>query len=234
MSIARRITAVIALVVFAHLILRAVFPAPPLGMGRFETAMLALLVPLTGAAIGVWAIRPWGRWLALGGALAVLPWATALAATPFMDRGAPLAALVASVALLLSLGDRGTARRYEGCGRIPLVSWTIVTNIASILVLYLFASAYDYTIGWHFAATVALLAGLLIGVSRLAAGKTVGIIAVAACALLLIPAIGLFVAREATHPGEVFLLAAVFMPGIVTAGGCVAVFGGPMLRFMRD
>ena len=234
MSRIRRIAAIIALAVYGHLILQAAVPGPPLGPGRFETAMLLMLVPLAGAAAGVWTVRAWGRWLALGGAVAVLPWAAVLTATPYLDNGPAITALAASLVLLLALGDRGTARRYEGCGRIPLVSWTIVTNIASILVLYLFASAYDYSMGWHFAATLALLAGLLLGVTRLAAGKTVGILAVAICCLLLIPATGLFVAREAVHAGEVFLLAAAFLPGILTAAACVAVYGGPIWRFLRD
>jgi hypothetical protein len=220
--------------VFAGLIVRAVAPGSPLTQGRFETAMWLLLVPLGFTTLAVARDRAWGRWLALGAAVAVLPWAAVLTATPAMDSGPPAAALFACLVLLISLTGRSTAEHFEGPDRIPLISWTIICNVASILVLYLFVAAYDYGVGWHAGITGTLLLVLLLGILRLAAGKTVGIIVVALSCVLLLPAGSYFVASEAAHAGEAFLLAAVFLPGILTAAACIAMFGRPIWQMLRD
>lgn len=234
MLVARKLVAIVALAVFALLLVNAVTPGSPLTHGRFEIAMWLLLVPLTLTAVGVFRERAWGRWMALGAAVAVLPWAAVLTATPYLSAAGPGAALIASAVLLLTLNGRRMAERFEGSDRIPLVSWTIICNIASVLVLYLFVAAYDYGVGWHAGVTGALLLGLLGGVLRLAAGKTIGILAVAACCVALVPAVGHFAATEAVHAGEMFLLAAVFLPGLLTGAACVLKFGGPILRLLRE
>jgi hypothetical protein len=231
---ARKVASVAALLVFAGLIVRAVNPGSPLTQGRFETSMWFLMVPLGLTALGVFRERAWGRWLALGAAVAVLPWAAVLTATPFMARAAPVAALVACLVLLVSLTGPTVAERFEGPDRIPLISWTIICNVASVLVLYLFVGAYDYPVGWHAGVTGALLLALILGTLRLAAGKTLGLLVVGLCAALLVPTGSYFVAREAVHAGEAFLLVAVFLPGILTAAACIARFGRPIWQVLRD
>ena len=89
-----------------------------------------------------------------------------------LPRGAPLRqqtiALLASLALLVSLSGRAMFERYEGNAatdwsgpRMGLVRWTIILNMASALGLFLFVVVYRYAIGWHVAIPAVLLAGLL-------------------------------------------------------------------------
>lgn len=227
---ARKTAAVAGLLAIGALIVTqtSIAPREPT---RFAAAMWLLLVPLAATICGVWLEAAWGRWLALAGAVAVLPWALVLTVAPL---GFPIlpqgVALAAALLILVSLTGRTMAGRY---GRMTLVSWTIVCNIASLLVLYLFVGAYEYRVGWHLGITAALLAGLLLGVLLLARDKTAGIVLVALCCILLLPAGGYFISREATYTGEGVLLALGLLPGMVTGWACLLAFGRPMWRFLR-
>jgi len=228
----RATAAIAALLVFGAIIVTTM-PSRSVGSNGFVGAMWLLLGPLAFATLEVVRGRPWGRWLALGAAVAVLPWAIVLTSTPFIPSVLPIAALAASLTLLGALTGRTAADRYEGQDRTPLISWTIICNIASILVLYLFIGAYDYAVDWHVGVTGGLLVGLLWGVTRLAGGKTIGILVVGLCCALLIPAGAYFVAREAAYVGEALLLGSVFLPGVLTAAGCLFMFGGSIWQILR-
>ena len=217
-------------------------PSGPGGDDRLLAAMWLLLGPLAVTMAGLWQQAFWSRWLALAAGLAVLPWAVALAAAP--PFGSPvlprLLLLSASVALMFALTGRSMFRQYEGRTlgtlwsgpRMALVRWTIICNVASILALYLFVTAYDYHIAWHFALLASLMVGLLIGVLLLAQGRTVGILLVAACSFCFLPVGSHFVLQEASYPAEVLLFGAIFLPGIATACASLAAFGRPIWRFL--
>jgi hypothetical protein len=194
-----------------------------------------LLVPLGLTIIGLALERMWGRWLAIAGAVAVLPWAAFLTfgmpAGTILRRQAALA-LAASLALILSLSGRAMVGRYEGRGagdwtvpRMGLVRWTIILNLASVLHLFLFLVAYRYTIAWHAVIPAGLLAGLLSGVLLLARQKTVGLLLVALSCVLFVPAGTYFVWREARHAGELYLFATLFLPGVLAGWACLFAFG---------
>jgi hypothetical protein len=121
--------------------------------------------------------------------------------------------------------------RYEGRAatdwtgpRMGLVRWTIILNLASALELFLFVVAYRYTIGWHAAIPAGLLAGLLAGVLLLARQKTAGLLLVTLSCILFVPAGTFFVWREARHGGEVYLFAALFLPGVLAGWACLVAF----------
>jgi hypothetical protein len=177
--------------------------------------------------IGLALEKFWARWLALAGAVAVLPWAIVL--TFGLPGGAPLMqqiiALVASLVLLMSLPGRAMFERYEGKAkmdwsgpRMGLVRWTIILNIASALGLSLFVALYRYTIEWHVAIPAVLLLGLVVGVLLLGFQKTIGLLLVAVSCVLFVPAGTYFVWKEASYTGEVYLFAASFLPACSRSG----------------
>lgn len=194
-----------------------------------------LLVPLGFTIIGLGLEKTWARWLALAGAIAVLPWAAFL--TFGMPAGTLLRqqatfALAASVALLLSLSGRTMVGHYEGgsavnwtAPRMGLVRWTIILNLASVLQLFLFLVAYRYTLPWHAVIPAGLLAGLLAGVLLLARQRTAGLLLVALSCVLFVPAGTYFVWIEARHAGEIYLFAALFLPGVLAGWACLSAFG---------
>ena len=236
----RKAAAVVCMLVLGLLLVLSV-PFSSADMGRFEIAMLLLSVPILATSVGLSLGRTWARWLALGAGLAILPWASVLVATPHLDRGPPAVLLGVSIGLLALLGGRTMAAAFSGpagretrrCGRETLLGWTIISNIASMLVLYLFVAAYDFDAPWQAALTGALLVGLLAGVVGLAREKTVGILAIGAFCALLVPALASFIASEASYTGEAVLLAAAFLPGVGSALVCFAVFARPMWRVFR-
>jgi hypothetical protein len=220
---------------------------------RFVLVAYLLLVPLGLSMIGLVMERLWSRWLALAGAVAVLPWAFVL--TFGMPRGVPLIqqsiALVASVLLLLSLSGRAMFERYEGQGkkgqgkmgqgkmdwsgpRMRLVRWTIILNIASAIGLLLFVAVYRYSVEWHVAIPAVLLMGIVVGVLLLAQQKTFGLLLVALSCVLFVPAGTFFVWKEASYSGEVYLFAAVFLPGVVAGWACLFSFGKPIWQALRS
>jgi hypothetical protein len=238
---ARQTIAILALLSLGGLILT--LERGPYGVDpRLVVATRLLLIPLGLTIVGVALEKLWGRWLALAGAIAVLPWALVL--TFGLPRGAPLTqqtiALVASLALLVSLSGRAMFERYEGRAatdwngpRMGLVRWTIILNMASALGLFLFVVVYRYAIGWHVGIPAALLAGLVAGVLLLARQKTVGLLLVALSCILFVPAGTFFVWKEASHTGEVYLFAAAFLPGIIAGWACLFAFGRPIWRVLR-
>ncbi|MDH3732814.1 MAG: hypothetical protein OEU54_04735 [Gemmatimonadota bacterium] len=236
----RKVAAVLALLSLGGLIVTTVETGLS-GPDRFASAMRLLLVPIVLTAIGLIREVAWARWVALGAAVAVLPWSGVLVATPQIAVGAPEVALTASITLLVALSGRSMAERFEGATarsdlsprRVALLGWTVACNVASILVLYLFVSAYDYRVGWHVAVTGGLMLGLIVSVVALTRGKTAGILGVAVSCLLLVPVGAAFIAEEAAHTGEAMLLVGAFLPGIITAAACVSVFGGPMWKILR-
>lgn len=201
-----------------------------------------LSVPLLITMIGIACDAFWSRWLALAGAIAVLPWALVL--TFGVPAGAPLVqqsvALIAALMLLASLTGRAMFERYEGKGslnwrgpRLSLVRWTIILNAASVLGLSLFVALYRYAIEWHATIPGILLLSLVTGVVLLARQKTAGLVAVALSCALFVPAGAYFVWREARTTGEVYVFAAAFVPGIIAGWACLVVFGRPIWRVLR-
>ena len=189
---ARQTIAILALLSLGGLIVtleRGSYGVDP----RLVFATRLLLVPLGLTVIGLVMEKVWSRWLALAGAIAVLPWAVVL--TFGMPRGAPLVqqtiALVASLLLLVSLSGRAMFERYEGNAAtdwsgpdMGLVRWTIILNMASALGLLLFVVVYRYAIEWHVAIPAVLLAGLALGVLLLARQMTAGLLLVAVSCIL--------------------------------------------------
>jgi len=206
-------------------------------------ATKVLLFPLGIAIVGLALERHWGRWLGLAAAVAVLPWATFL--TFGLPAGVPLMqqaiALVASGSLLVALTGRAMFGRYEGRAatdwsgpRMGLVRWTLILNLASAVGLFVFVSVYRYRIDWHVAVPAVLLAGLVAGVLLLAKQKTVGLLLVALCCVLFIPAGAFFVWMESSWAGGARVFAASFLPGVLAGWACLIAFGKPVWRTLRS
>ena len=242
MILIRKTLAIAALVMLGMLIVAASPDGP--GSVRVDRTLWLFLVPILGTICGLVLNLPWSRWLGLAAGIAVLPWAAALALGP--SYGSPLfpraALLASSLALLASLTGKQMFGRYEGRARsadwsgarMTLARWTIICNVASVLALFLFVTAYDYGIRWHFMALLTLLGGLAIGVLLLATGRTAGLMLVALCSLCFAP-IGIhFVLQEAVFYGEAILFAAIFLPGILTALASAFTFGRPIWRYVAS
>ncbi len=235
-----------AIAVLALLGLGALAVAPQQGASPLDPGLVVatrwLLVPLVPTIVGLVWEKPWSRWLALAGAVAVLPWAAFLTfgmpwGTSLMRQAA--LALGASLAVLLSLSGRTMFGRYEGRSatdwtgpRMGLVRWTIILNLASALELFVFVVAYRYAIDWHAAITAGLLAGQLVGVLLLARQKTAGLLLVAISCILFVPAGTYFVWAEARHTGEIYLFAALFLPGVLAGWACLFAFGRDVWRVL--
>jgi hypothetical protein len=242
MILIRKTIALLSLAAFGGLILtleRGYYGVNP----RFVLVAYALLLPLGLTMLGLALGKVWGRWLALAGAVAVLPWAAVL--TFGLPAGVPLTqqiiALVASLLLLLSMPGQVMFEHFEGRTerdwsgpRMALVRWTIILNIASAIGLLLFVAVYRYAIEWHVAIPAVLLLGLVAGVSLLARQMTVGLLLVAFACVLFVPAGTYFVWKEASYTGEVYLFAAVFLPGVVAGWACLFVFGRPIWRALSS
>jgi hypothetical protein len=234
--------AVAALVTLGGLIIASRPSGQPVNNDRFVVAMWVLLAPLLITVVGLIRGSYWSRWVALAGGIAVLPWAAvlALAGGPGVPVARPSIALGASVLLILSLVGRGMFDRFEGRARgadwggrrMTLVRWTIICNLASILGLYLFVAVYEARIAWHFLIPAFLLFGLVLGVLALAHGRTAGLLAVALCCVLFVPAGGYFVWQEARYAGEAILFIVVFLPGVLTGWASLFAFGGPIRRYL--
>ncbi len=215
----------------------------PMGNDRFIAAMWVLLAPLLATIVGLIRGVYWSRWLAIAAGLAVLPWAAAFALTP--GPGIPMVratiALTASLLLITALLGRSMFDRFEGRARgtdwsgrrMTLVRWTIICNLASILALYLFVSVYQARVAWHFLIPATLLAGLVFGVLALAHGRTAGLLGVALCCILFVPAGGYFVSQEARYGGEAILFVLIFAPGVLTGWASLFAFGGPIRDYLR-
>ncbi len=202
-----------------------------------------LLVPLGVTVVGLALDRPWARWLALAGAVAVLPWA--LFFTFGLPPGVPLAqqivALIASGLLLASLTGGAMFERFEGRvatdwsgARMGLVRWTLILNLASAIGLFVFLSVYRHHVGWHVILPSLLLLSLVVGLLLLARQRTSGLLLVALACVLFVPAAAFFALRETTWEGGVRIFAASFLPGIIAGWACLVVFAGPVWRAMRS
>lgn len=239
----RKTLAVAALIVFAALIVTSNPRDPHGGYARLSVAMWLLLVPLAVTILGIIRQAYWGRWLALAAGVAVLPWASAVLIGPRygMPVERPMLALGAALLLLSSLLGRSMFERYEArarsadwsAKRMALVRWTIVFNIASVLALYVFVAAYDYRIDWHLAIPASLLIGLLIGVVLLAHQRTIGLLLVALCCVLFVPAGSYFVWQEASYAAEAILFAAIFLPGVLCGWATLLAFSKAIWRYLR-
>ena len=238
----RTAIAVAALATLGGLIVASRPTGQPVSNDRFVVAMWLLLVPLLITIAGLIRGAYWSRWLALAAGLAVLPWgaALALAGGPGVPVVRASVALGASLLVILSLVGRRMFDRFEGRAkgtewdgrRMTLVRWTIICNIASILALYLFVAVFDARIAWHSMIPALLLLGLVFGVPALARGRTAGLLAVALCCTLFVPAGGYFVWQEARYAGEAILFIIVFLPGVLTGWASLYVFGGPIRRYL--
>lgn len=236
----RETAAVIGLVVFATLILTV---APISEAGTTDRAALAMwgLLPALGLTLaGVIRQAAWARWLALGGAIAVLPWALVLTIAPLgLPVGRQVIALAASLAIFTGLARPtglapGATGAPDRASRLrELVGWTIAANVASLLVLYLFAVALEYRTGWHLAVMCGLVTLLLFGIVALGRGRTAGVLAIALFSVGLLATGGAFLVPRAGHAGEVLLLGAVFLPGLVMGGTLLCALARPMGRVLR-
>lgn len=241
---ARKMLAVLALLALAGLAVTAPYKDPIGGYRREVVAMWVALTPLAAAIVAIILNRPWGRWLALAVAVAVLPWAAALTfgQTYGAPRARPAIALGAASMLLLGLTGRTVYRGFEGAvagidwsgRRMTLVRWTIILNLASVLGLFLFAVFYRPRVAWHAAIPGSLLIGLLAGVSLLARQRTAGLLLVALFCVLFVPAGGYFVAHEARYVGEAMLFGALFAPGVLAGVVTLFAFGRPLVRALRS
>lgn len=241
MVLIRKVAAILALAALGGLIVtleRGSYGVNP----RLVVVTRVLLLPLVLTMIGLALEKTWSRWLALAGAVAVLPWAIVL--TFGLPSGAPLMqqtiALVASLLLLVSLPGRAMFERYEGKAkmdwsgpRMGLVRWTIILNMASVLGLFLFIALYHNTIEWHIAVPVVLLFGLVVGVLLLAFQKTIGLLLVGVACVLVVPAAMYFVWKETSYTSLVYIFAAAFLPGVIAGWACLFSFGRPIWNALR-
>lgn len=240
---ARIAVAVVALATLGGLIVASRPGGQPGGNDRLVLAMWILLVPLLTTIAGLIRGWHWSRWMALAGGIAVLPWAAvlALAGGPGVPVVRSKVALVAAVVLVVSLLGRTAFDRFEGQAprvdwsdrRMTLVRWTIICNLASTLALYLFATVYEARVAWHSYIPALLLLGLIFGVLALAHGRTAGLLSVAGCCVLFIPAGGYFVWQEARYPGEAILFILVFLPGVLTGWASLFAFARPIRSYLR-
>ncbi|MCG8469594.1 MAG: hypothetical protein MJB57_15545 [Gemmatimonadetes bacterium] len=237
----RKAGAALGLLALAGLIVTVDLKTPSGRWDSFGVSTWLLLLPLGFALCGALRERAWGRWLGLGAALAVLPWALILTIVPLGLPVLPSAiALAAAVLIMVSLLPRGSSpgAPWERSAGDPkeraLVGATIVCGIAALPILFLFVGQ---GVGRPHASGV-LPAGLLIilavGVTLLARGKTLGVLVMAIGALALVPAGVAFFTGRSVHPGEAMLLAPTFLPAIALGLGCALVFARPMWRFLRD
>ncbi|UCF18958.1 MAG: hypothetical protein JSU87_13650 [Gemmatimonadota bacterium] len=239
----RKAVALAALITFGALIVTS-NPAPHPQGGVLSRATWPLLLPLAATIVGLLREAPWSRWLALAAAIAVLPWAVALALTPdyLVPIARPATALAAALALLASLPGKAMFERYEGRSRgldwsgrrMTLVRWTVICNSASVLALYLFVAAFDFQIEWYALILAVTLCGLILGVLLLAYQRTVGLLVVALCCLCFPPAGLYFVWQEAIDVGEAILFLVIFAPGLLTGWASLLVFARPMWRYLRS
>jgi len=240
----RKTLAVLALLALAGLAVTAPYRNPIGEYRREVVAMWVALAPLAAAIVAIILNRPWGRWLALAVAVAVLPWAAVLTFgnTYGAPRTRPTIALGAASALLLGLTGRTVYRGFEGAAkgidwsgrRMTLVRWTIILNLASVLGLFLFAVFYTPRVAWHAAIPGSLLIGLLAGILLLARQRTAGLLLVALCCVLFVPAGGYFVANEARYAGEAMLFGALFAPGVFAGMATLFAFAKPLLRALHS
>lgn len=239
----RKTLAVAALIVLGALIVTTDPRTPYGGYGRLAVAMWGLLVPLVVTIAGVIREAYWGRWLALAAGVAVLPWAIAVLAGPSYGMPVLPAALAAgaALALLISLTGRRMFERYEArartadwsARRMTLVRWTIIFNIASVLALYAFVTAYEYRIDWHLVIPASSLLGLLVGVALLAHQRTFGLLLIAFCCVCFVPAGAYFVWQEASYAGEAILFMVIFLPGVVSGWATLLAFSRAIWRYLR-
>jgi hypothetical protein len=239
----RKALAVAALITFAALSVTADPKGPHGGYEKLVVALWLLLVPLVITIAGIIREAYWARWLGLAAGVAVLPWAVAVLLGPRygFPVGRPTLALGAALLLLSTLLGRSMFERYEARARatawstrrMTLVRWTIVFNIASVLALYLFVAVYEYRIDWHLVIPASLLIGLLSGVVLLAHQRTIGLLLVALCCVLFVPAGGYFVWQEASYTGEAILFAVVFLPGVLSGWATLLAFSGAIWRYLR-
>jgi len=212
---ARTLLALIALALLGGIVVSYQPSGLPIGREASTLAVKTLLVPLALAAVGLLRRTGWGRVIGLSVALAVLPWAIVLTLTPSL--GVPVTrqavALAGSALLLFALARRD---EVEAIGAAPRsrhqawIRWCLVLNFAAILHLYVFVIAYRFGASWQLMILGSLLAALLLGVGFLARQKTIGLLMLAASALLLIPGAALFVSAEARSPEEAVL----FFPAV--------------------
>ncbi len=235
----RIVLAALALLAFAALILTSP-PALEAESRRLSVALRLLLVPLALTSLGLARGWTWSRWLGLATGVAVLPWTVALLATPGpgLDRARVWIAAAAALALIGSLAGERMFRHFEGSAglewagrRLSLVRWAIVCNLAAVLNLYVFATAYRPSAAWHSAIPGSLAIGLVLGVWLLARRRTLGLFVLGAGCLLLPPAAWYFVTREASTAAEAWLFAVLLGPGLITALATLASFAAPMWRY---
>ncbi len=239
----RKAVAIVALLALGALVLAAPPRDPGGSYRRAVVAMWPLLLPLGLTAVGLALDRYWARWLGIAAGVAVLPWALAFTLGPTygQPRTRQSIALAAAVALIVALVGSRMFDRYEGRTtglrwrgpRMALVRWTVICNVASALVLYLFVAAYDFRIEWHFGLLGALLLGTVVGVLLLARQRTLGLILLGGCCMVLVPAGAWFVSREATYAGEAVLFGLAFAPAVITGWASLFVFGPPIWRSLR-
>jgi hypothetical protein len=236
------LVALVALGVLALLLTPRSTGGPP-GSERLGVAIVFILLPLGWAIVGLLMRRTAGRWLGLAVGIAVLPWAVAFVLGP--SYGKPTwpqwVALAASGTLLVVLTGRTMFQAHEGRqevdwsgARMGLLRWTLVFNTASAFSLFLFVMAYDADFGSFVAVGAWLLLGLVLGVWLLAHQKTVGLLVLASCCVAFLPLGTLFLSREPHSTPEVWLLVAVFLPGVLTGWASLIAFGRPLLRFLRS
>jgi hypothetical protein len=241
---ARKFVAVLALLALAGLAVTAPSRGPVGAYREENLAMWAGLAPLAVAIVAVLLSRPWGRWLALATAVAVLPWAGALTfgetygaptTRPAIARGSAARVLLSLTGRTAYRGFEGSARNIDWSGRrMTLVRWTLILNLASGFGLFLFAVFYQPRVAWHALIPGTLFIGTLAGVLLLARQRTAGLLMVALCCLLLVPAGGYFVAREASYTGEAVLFWTIFAPGVLVGFATLTAFARPMARALRS
>lgn len=240
---ARKAIAVAALAALGGLIVTTGLRGPGGTYERGAVAMWALLLPLAITMGGLAGNRYWARWLAIAAGIAVLPWAAAFTFGPRygLPVTRPLVALIASLLLIGGASGAVMFDHYEGRAsgmdwrgpRMSIVRWTVICNVASALGLYVFVAAYDYQMRWHHALLASLLLGLGTGVVLLAHQRTIGLLVVALCCVLFVPAGAEFVLTEASDAGETILFAVIFAPGVLTGWASLFAFSKPLWRALR-
>ncbi len=213
------------------------------GQGDLRLAFLPLLLPLGLTVFGVIASKAWARWLALASAIALLPWALAIVAEDgFRIRQIePWLVLGASVLLLITLTGRATYDDFEGRDpterwagrRMALIRWTVICNVAAVLNLWTFATAYTPAAAWHTLIPGLSAVGLVLGAGFLARQKTVGLLILAVCCVAFPPAASYFVSEQSTGAAEKLLFVFLFLPGWTTAVASLVSFAGPIRRFAQ-
>ncbi len=201
---------------------------------------LSILTAIT--AIGLVRARYLARWMAIALGWSVLPIAGAIMLDPPARSDVrPLVTLLAGATIFVALLGRSMFAAFEGRssthdwsgGRMGLVRWAIIANLATSLSLSLATLQWQSMPGkvvvW--CGSFALI--LLLSIGLLARQKTLGILLLAVGCVGILGSGSYFMVSDAAPWEAVMLLSLMFGPGVVLGSAVLVAYAKPILAFVR-